>query len=218
MISDTERYSQYDDFDPHEMQQRAEELENIADINPDKNGIITCPILPLRDVIIFPHMVAPLPVGRRSTLLAIKEGQDQQQIMLAIPQRNPNRQNPKQQDFFQIGVTVAISEVFSDKDGQAMVLAQGRQRVEVQEFFTSGRVLYANGKLVTKPPTRTRTRSVMPTDDITNVRRLNDTVPDEAWKSIQHHEPAGWENGAQLFAIRLERPSGAAGDSGTTSV
>ncbi len=208
MISDTERYSQYDDFDPHEMQQRAEELENIADINPDKNGIITCPILPLRDVIIFPHMVAPLPVGRRSTLLAIKEGQDQQQIMLAIPQRNPNRQNPKQQDFFQIGVTVAISEVFSDKDGQAMVLAQGRQRVEVQEFFTSGRVLYANGKLVTEtadpdPHQEALMRHLMRIYE--RFANLNDNVPDEALEYLYSIDEPGW--GADLvassFAIRL---------------
>ena len=148
MISDTERYPQFDDLDPDEMQNRAETLESIPDLKTDKNGMITCPVLPLRDVIVFPNMVAPLPIGRRSTLQAIEEVIVGEQIMLALPQRDPGRKKPRQQDFLPIGVTAAVTDVFTTLGGQAMIMAQGRKRVEVQEYFTRGPVLYARGRLI----------------------------------------------------------------------
>lgn len=209
MISDTEQHSQFDDLDPNEMQTRAEELASIPDLKPDKNGTITCPVLPLRNVILFPNMVAPMPIGRHSTMLAIEEVLAANHIMLALPQRDPSRKKPRQQDFLPIGVTAAVSEVFSAVEGQAMVMMQGRARVEVQEYFTSGAVLYARGRLINEvsqpgPQEEALMRHLM--REFERYAGLNETVPDEALDYLYSLESPGMlaDMVASSFAIRLK--------------
>ena len=77
-MSDQDWYSQIEGaLDTEELHQRAEQLENIPNITPDEDGIIFCPVLPLREVIVFPHMVVPLPVGRSGTMVAIEAANQQ---------------------------------------------------------------------------------------------------------------------------------------------
>ena len=147
-MSNMDLFSQLDDIDPEEMHRRAEELENIPNITIDDDGLIECPVLPLRDVIVYPHMVAPLPIGRRSTMLAIQEAQNNSQIMIAIPQRDPARFKLRVQDFLNTGVAVAVSEMFTASEEEAIILVQGRYRVEIQDFLTGGPVLYARGRVI----------------------------------------------------------------------
>ena len=73
-----------DELDSEELHRRAEELEGIDDVLPDEDGLIVCPVLPLREVIVFPRMVVPLPVGRSSSLLAIEEAQVNNQVMIFL--------------------------------------------------------------------------------------------------------------------------------------
>ena len=99
-MNDHDWYSQIEGaLDTEELHQRAEMLENIPDIAPNEEGIVFCPLLPLREVIVFPHMVVPLPVGRSTTMLAIETANAHNQMMIAVPQRNPRKHSVQKKDF-----------------------------------------------------------------------------------------------------------------------
>ena len=63
-----------DDFG-ETLHRRTEELYKIPDTTPNDEGLIICPVLPLRDVVIFPHMVSPIFIGREVSLLAVEKAQ-----------------------------------------------------------------------------------------------------------------------------------------------
>jgi len=128
----------WDPFDEDEfaeaMQRRTEELYSVKDLPPDDEGLIEGAVLPMRDVVIYPHMVSPLFVGRESTLWAIEEAQSKNQTVLALTQREPSNDNPGPDDFFPIGVEMAVGRLLNMPDGSYSALVQARRRVELIDF------------------------------------------------------------------------------------
>jgi ATP-dependent Lon protease len=117
------------------LHRRTEELYGIPDAVVDVDGLIECPLLPLRDMVVFPRMVSPVFIGQESTLLAIEEAQLNDQTVIALTQRDPDLDNPGPDDFFPIGVEMAVGRLLSMPDGSSSALVQGRRRVEVVEFL-----------------------------------------------------------------------------------
>lgn len=113
---------------------RTEELYNVPDAAPDEDGLIECPVLPLRDLVVFPHMVSPIFVGREASLLAIEEAQINDTTVIALTQRDPDQDDPQPGDFLNIGVEMAVGRLLSMPDGSSSALVQGRRRIEVIEF------------------------------------------------------------------------------------
>ncbi|MBI3158581.1 MAG: endopeptidase La [Chloroflexi bacterium] len=151
-MTDTDWYAQGEgDIDPTDLQRRAERLESLPDAQPDEQGLVMLPVLPLRDAIIFPHMLTPLYVGREGTLAAIEEAHTQQLNMLALPQRDPDQDHPRNQDFLEVGVEVAVSEIFLTESRESAILVQGRRRIQVEGFARVGNALYARGRVVLGP-------------------------------------------------------------------
>ena len=208
-MAEQELNSQQDEINPEEMQRRAEELETILDIPTDEDGFIYCPVLPLRDVILFPHMVAPLPIGRSSTAKAIKQAMKEHQIMLSIPQKDPNQLKLKIDDFLKIGVTVAISESFSS-DGQDMIiLAQGRHRIEIVEFITDQPVLYARGKVIEESKKPNAEQDALMRRLMRRYERyaeMNDQLPAETLLYLYNIDDPGWlaDMVTNSFSLRLD--------------
>jgi len=116
------------------MQRRTEELYSVKDLLPNEDGLIEGPVLPMRDVVIYPHMVSPLFVGRESTLWAIENAQSENQTVIALTQRDPANDNPGPDDFFPIGVEMAVGRLLNMPDGSYSALVQARRRVELLEF------------------------------------------------------------------------------------
>jgi ATP-dependent Lon protease len=109
-------------------------LYGVPDAIPDEDGIIECPVLPLRDLVVFPHMVSPIFVGREASLLAIEEAQVNDTTVIALTQRDPEVDDPQSGDFLSIGVEMAVGRLLSMPDGSSSALVQGRRRIEVLEF------------------------------------------------------------------------------------
>ncbi len=76
------------------LSQRTEELYRIPNREPDEDGMIEAAVLPLRDMVIFPHMVSPVFVGREGSLLAIQEAQHKEQTVIGLTQRDADLENP----------------------------------------------------------------------------------------------------------------------------
>lgn len=134
-MRDNDWYLRDDDDDFGDaLHRRTEELYAVPDAPVDENGLIECPVLPLRDMVVFPHMVSPVFLSQENALLAIEEAQYQNQTVIGLIQRDPNKEDPEAQDFFPIGVEIAVGRLLSMPDGSSSALVQGRRRVEIVEF------------------------------------------------------------------------------------
>lgn len=123
-----------DDFG-EALHRRTEELYSVPDSLPDEDGLIECPVLPLRDLVVFPHMVSPIFLSQESSLLAVEEAQLNDQTVIALTQRDPDLDNPGPGDFFLVGVEMAVGRLLSMPDDSSSALVQGRRRVQVVEFI-----------------------------------------------------------------------------------
>ncbi len=126
-----------------ELYQRTEELYGINDLYPNADGLIEAPVMPLRGVVVFPQMVSPLLIGREKTLWAIQEARTQNRTLLAFAQRDPRVEYPGAEDFYPIGVEIAVGELIDIPDGASSALAQARRRVELVEVTQTNPYLYA---------------------------------------------------------------------------
>lgn len=116
------------------LHQRTEELYRIPECEVDSEGFIECPVLILRDIVVFPHMISPILITPGSNLLAIQDAQYNMQTLIALVQRDPEVEEPQPEDFLPIGVEMAVGRLLSMPDGNNSALVQGRRRVEIVEF------------------------------------------------------------------------------------
>jgi ATP-dependent Lon protease len=107
--------------------------------SPEEAG--TYPVLPLRDIVVFPHMIVPLFVGREKSIRALEEvmGSDKQ-IMLAT-QINASDDDPEPSGIYDIGTIANVLQLLKLPDGTVKVLVEGRARAEIVELHRPRRVL-----------------------------------------------------------------------------
>jgi ATP-dependent Lon protease len=195
-MKESDWYYHDDDDDFGEaVHRRTEELYKVPDALTDTDGLIECPVLPLRDLVIYPHMVAPVFVGREASLLAIEEAQMDNHTMIALSQRDPNNDNPHESDFISIGIELAVGRLVSMPDGSSTALAQGRRRLEVIEFsqhepfmIARARPIYETARLDRETDATMRTALEL----FQKCVQLNRSLPDEAYLYALNIDEPGW--------------------------
>lgn len=100
----------------------------------DKKSENTYPLLPLRDVIIFPHMVVPLFVGREKSIAALEEASKNGNELFLVTQKDASILNPDREDVYDVGTVVNIIQMLRLPDNTVKVLIEGKQRARVTEF------------------------------------------------------------------------------------
>jgi ATP-dependent Lon protease len=96
-----------------------------------ENEVITLPLLPLRDVVVFPHMVIPLFVGREKSINALELAMTQDKQILLVAQKNATIDEPTLNDIYPIGTLATILQLLKLPDGTVKVLVEGSDRVEI---------------------------------------------------------------------------------------
>ncbi|MFN2183262.1 MAG: LON peptidase substrate-binding domain-containing protein, partial [Anaerolineae bacterium] len=89
------------------------------------------PLLPLRDTVVFPHMMTPLAVGRDRSLNALEAATGGDNLLVVVAQRDPEVQEPKLEDLHSVGVEMVVGRILRMPDGTTNILGQGRRRVEI---------------------------------------------------------------------------------------
>ena len=92
------------------------------------------PLLPLRDVVVFPGMVIPLFVGRERSIKALETAMEGEKKIILASQKDANVEDPKQEDIFEVGVIASIMQLLKLPDGTVKVLVEGEQRIRIQSF------------------------------------------------------------------------------------
>ncbi len=106
------------------------------------------PVLSLRDVVVYPHMVIPLFIGRERSMAALQQAMDVDKKILLITQRSPDVDDPEEKDLYQVGTLANILQLLRLPDGTTKVLVEGTDRVAIDYFVDTGEYLAAGWRLL----------------------------------------------------------------------
>ncbi len=95
------------------------------------------PLLPLRDLIIFPHMMMPLFVGREKSINALEDAMSKQSDIVLAAQKDAKTNNPDEKDIYQVGTVGTIIQLLRLPDGTVKVLVEGKRRVRIKNFVAN---------------------------------------------------------------------------------
>src|SRR6201995_4769002 len=102
------------------------------------SDIRTLPVLPLRDIVVFPHMVVPLFVGRDKSVRALEEVMKGDKQILLATQKNSTDDDPRPEDIYDVGVVATVLQLLKLPDGTVKVLVEGLNRAGVTRFTDQG--------------------------------------------------------------------------------
>ena len=147
----------------------------------------TLPLLPLRDMVLFPHMVAPLFIGRDKSVQAIEKAMSDNQEIFLSAQKNAQKDDPGQKDIYRVGTIGTILQLLRLPDGTVKALIEGKRRAKIREFqseqpFFMVKVEPLPEKLVKGPEVDAVKRLTISTFD--KYCKLNKKVPPEVVLSI----------------------------------
>lgn len=155
---------------------------------------ITLPLLPLRDVVVFPHMVIPLFVGRPKSIKALEAAMEAGRQIMLVAQKAAGKDEPKADDMFEVGCVSSILQMLKLPDGTVKVLVEGLQRATTQTI-TDGEEHFTAEVLPIPPESETRSevealrRAV--TQQFDQYVKLNKKIPPEILTSIAGIDDAG---------------------------
>ena len=158
---------------------------------------IDLPLLPLRDVVVFPHMVIPLFVGRPKSIKALESAMESERRIMLVAQKAAAKDEPSVEDMFEVGCVATILQLLKLPDGTVKVLVEGQQRAKVNKIEDGEQHFSAN---VT--PIETAAIAVDKTSEIEALRRavmqqfdhyvkLNKKIPPEILTSISSIDDPG---------------------------
>ncbi len=148
---------------------------------------ITLPLLPLRDVVVFPHMVIPLFVGRPKSIKALEAAMEAGRQIMLVAQKAAGKDEPKADDMFEVGCVSSILQMLKLPDGTVKVLVEGIQRANTKEISDNGEHFVAEVEPVppaaeTSPEIEALRRAV--TQQFDAYVKLNKKIPPEILTSI----------------------------------
>src|SRR5437870_7889546 len=96
------------------------------------------PVLPLRDIVVFPHMIVPLFVGRERSVRALEDVMKDDKQILLVTQKNASQDDPTPADIFTVGTVGTVLQLLKLPDGTVKVLVEGGQRARIQRCAEHG--------------------------------------------------------------------------------
>ncbi len=155
---------------------------------------ITMPLLPLRDVVVFPHMVIPLFVGRPKSIKALETAMEAGRQIMLVAQKAAGKDEPKADDMFEVGCISSILQMLKLPDGTVKVLVEGMQRATTRNISDSGEHFVGEVSPVppateTSPEVEALRRAV--TQQFDQYVKLNKKIPPEILTSISGIDDPG---------------------------
>jgi len=144
-------------------------------------------MLPLRDVVVYPHLVIPLFVGREKSITAIEKANDGDKKILLVAQKSANQDEPKSNDLYKIGTLATIIQTLKLPDGTVKVLVEGLQRANIKKLTQTEDFWTAQATLVkTREPKDKNTTAFMRLvfSQFDQYVKLNKKIPPEILSSL----------------------------------
>lgn len=166
--------------------------EQTTSVNPSATDLL--PLLPLRDVVVYPHLVIPLFVGRAKSVKALEMASEQNKQILLVAQKSPNKDEPEATDLYQVGTIATVLQMLKLPDGTVKVLVEGVHRANVVEFTELENCFAAKAEIIEHTPaTDSETQALMRTvfTQFDQYVKLNKKIPPEILTSLATIDDAG---------------------------
>ena len=149
------------------------------------------PVLPLRDIVVFPGMIVPLFVGREKSVKALEEVVREDKRILLVAQKNAAQDDPTEKDVYQMGTVSSILQLLRLPDGTVKVLIEGLERAQVQKFVEHADFLKVEAQVVAEldeKPSDTQALMRSLVAEFEQYVKLNKKIPPEILGSIEQIE------------------------------
>jgi ATP-dependent Lon protease len=154
----------------------------------------TFPVLPLRDIVVFPHMIVPLFVGRDKSVRALESVMKDDKQILLVTQKNAAQDDPSQNDIFTVGTVGTVLQLLKLPDGTVKVLVEGGQRARITKFADNPNFFEAYGELIGEKAGEGKEVEALARTVVSQFEqyiKLNKKIPPEVLVSInQIEEPS----------------------------
>ncbi len=152
------------------------------------------PVLPLRDIVVFPHMIVPLFVGREKSVRALEDVMKDDKQILLVTQKNAAQDDPSTADIFTVGTVGTVLQLLKLPDGTVKVLVEGRHRARIQRFADNEQFFQAFADAIderagVQQETEALGRTVV--SQFEQYIKLNKKIPPEVLVSINQIEEPG---------------------------
>ena len=151
------------------------------------------PVLPLRDIVVFPHMIVPLFVGREKSVRALEDVMKDDKQILLVAQKNATQDDPEPSDIYDVGTVSTVLQLLKLPDGTVKVLVEGIQRAKISEFVDKPEFFEVNAVLIdeqTQDEGELVALSRTVVSQFEQYIKLNKKIPPEVLVSINQIEDA----------------------------
>ena len=145
------------------------------------------PVLPLRDIVVFPHMIVPLFVGREKSIAALEEVMKDDKQILLVAQKNASQDEPGRDDIYRVGTLASVLQLLKLPDGTVKVLVEGQSRAQVRTFVDNPHFFQVAAEILPEVEAESRELDAMARAVVTNFEqyvKLNKKVPPEVLVSL----------------------------------
>jgi len=161
-----------------------------TEITTESNGLEgqSIPLLPLRDVVVFPHTVIPLFIGRKSSVHAITHAMEADKYVFLVTQKDEAIEDPKNEDLHKVGTLATILQLLKLPDGTIKVLVEGVKRSKIEEFVElSGHteVILSDCELSFEDDTEIKAMMRLTLDNFEKYIKLSKKIPEEVYKVLK---------------------------------
>ncbi|MBU2880907.1 endopeptidase La [Psychrosphaera sp. B3R10] len=145
------------------------------------------PVLALRDVVVYPHMVIPLFVGREKSIACLEQAMEKDKKIFLVAQKDPTTDDPTVEELFTVGTVATILQMLKLPDGTVKVLVEGNYRAKISEYTETGEYFEANIKQIQVFEADEREQEVLIRSAINQFEgyiKLNKKIPPEVLTSV----------------------------------
>jgi ATP-dependent Lon protease len=160
----------------------------------DKKIMLTVPMLPLRDIVIFPNMVVPLFIGRERSIHALEYAMGQEKYILLCTQKDPRKDEPREPEIYRLGTLAAILQLLRLPDGTVKVLIEGKTRAQVRQYLPNTQFYQVEAEELPEAWEITAETEALRRATLTafeTYAKLNKKVPQEALQTVANVEAPG---------------------------
>jgi ATP-dependent Lon protease len=145
------------------------------------------PVLPLRDIVVFPHMIVPLFVGREKSIRALEEVMRDDKQILLVAQKNAGQDDPGTDDIYRVGTVSSVLQLLKLPDGTVKVLVEGNGRAEINSFIDNPKFFQAHAEVLPESDSDPHELEALGRAVVTQFEqyvKLNKKVPPEVLVSL----------------------------------
>ena len=174
-----------------------------------RKEIYSVPLLPLRDIVIFPHMVVPLFIGRERSIAALEHAMGQDSFVLLCTQKDAKKDEPGENDIYRFGTLGNILQLLRLPDGTVKALIEGKRRAEIRHFLANPNFFMVEVEEIAEPYESTTEVEALMRTNITSFEqyiKLNKKIPQEVFQAVSTMTDPGRlaDNLASHLAIKIE--------------